>query len=206
MNIKTVRNLIIFFLLVTVGFVYVTYFQKDNFEEKSYRHTPIKVDQDPYQKNIRKRAPFKFKEFTIIPLAEFKIRAKVLSKHRYRTGKAAKLSPMDLALGWGRMADDNILKDIKISQSGRWYYWRTKRFPIPRREIETHSANMHIIPANSELKKILLKVKKGDIVFIEGKLVEVQGRNWFWKSSLTRKDTGGGSCEVIFAEKIEIYK
>ena len=63
---------------------------------------------------------------------------------------------------------------------------------------------MHIIPANKEVKKRLLQVKKWDIVYIEGKLVRVEAKNWYWISSLTRKDTGGGSCEVVWADKIVI--
>ena len=35
------------------------------------------------------------------------------------------LAPVDLALGWGRMSDEAILKDIQISQSGRFYFWHT---------------------------------------------------------------------------------
>ncbi len=201
MDKTTIRNIILFLVLIIAGFVYVTFFQTDNFDIK----TPVaKIDKEPYQKKIKERIPFKFKEFTITPLAEFKIKARVLSKHRYRYGKEAKLSPMDLALGWGKMSQKEVLKDIKISQHGRWYYWRTSRFSIPRREIETHSANMHIIPANKEVRKKLLQVKKWDIVYIEGKLVRVDAKNWYWVSSLTRKDIGGGSCEVVWADKIVI--
>ena len=42
-----------------------------------------------------------------------------------------------------------VLQSIDISQSGRWYLvWTTRDFPIPRRAIETQSANMHMVPAN----------------------------------------------------------
>ena len=56
--------------------------------------------------------------------------------------------PEDLALGWGRMSDSDVLAKIDITQSGRFYYWHVDDFPIPRREIETSSANMHMIPSD----------------------------------------------------------
>ena len=201
----TFRNILIFVVLVIAGILYVNRCQPEINTVSQSNENSIKYTDEPYQKKIKKSIPFKFKGLTITPLAEYKIKARVLSRHRYTTGKEAKISPMDLALGWGRMADPNIIKDIHISQWGRWYYWKTKKFPIPRREIETHSANTHIIPANNEVYKTLKKIKKGDIIYLEGKLVRVNGKNWYWQSSMSRKDTGGGSCELVWTEKLEIY-
>jgi hypothetical protein len=99
------------------------------------------------------------------------------------------------------MSDESILKDIKITQSGRFYYWHVNEFPIPREEIETHSANMHMIPANSQIEKLLKSVRVGQIVTFKGQLVEVKAQDgWHWKSSLTRNDTGAGACELVFVE------
>lgn len=147
-------------------------------------------------------APFLFKDYRITPLARFKIKAKVLSKKNYRLGREAELSPVDLALGWGRMSDEKILESIKITQSRRWYFWYTRNFPIPRREIETHSSNMHIIPKNDLIAKELRRVRQGEIVEFSGYLVRVDGEGgWRWVSSLTRTDTGSNSCEVVWVEE-----
>jgi hypothetical protein len=139
--------------------------------------------------------------YTITPLESFELEARVLSSEHYSFGREADLSPVDLALGWGRMSDESILKDIKITQSGRFYYWHVNDFPIPREEIETHSANMHMIPANSQIEKLLKSVRVGQIVTFKGQLVEVKAQDgWHWKSSLTRNDTGAGACELVFVE------
>jgi hypothetical protein len=74
------------------------------------------------------------------PLAHFSLTARVLSCDDYRCDAESDLSPTDLALGWGRMSDSTVLRDIDISQSGRCCYWQTRAFPIPRREIGTHGA------------------------------------------------------------------
>ena len=151
---------------------------------------------------------FGFKEdYTVLPLADFEITARVLSRKRYRLDKEAKISPVDLALGWGPMSDDEVLSGLKISQSGRWYRWRskTRELPVSRQQIEHNSANMHLIPADKEVEKAIKRAKKGDIVRFSGHLVRVHDKSgWTWVSSLTRKDTGAGACEVVFVKQFEI--
>ena len=90
-----------------------------------------------------------FKNYTITPLAKFHIIAKVLSKENYNFGRESELSSVDLAFGWGNMSDESVLDSIDISQSNRYYRWWTNTFPISRREIESHSANMHLIPGRT---------------------------------------------------------
>lgn len=160
----------------------------------------------PIQENRESYINHQIKDFTISGLANFQIKAKVLSKKNYYMGQEADISPVDLALGWGNMSDESILNEINISQSRRFYRWSVESFPIPRREIETHSANMHLIPSDDWVKDLIEQVKHGDIVEFSGKLVEVVSSdgNWRWKSSLTRNDTGAGACELIFVESFQI--
>lgn len=144
--------------------------------------------------------------YRIHPLARFEIEARVLSKQTYRFDREAELAPVDLALGWGRMSDSAVLAGLDIEQRHRFYYWYTKTFPIPRREIETHSANMHLIPANRLIEKKLKAVRRGNIVKLSGFLAEAQAADgWRWTSSLTREDTGNGACELIWVERLEVY-
>lgn len=139
-------------------------------------------------------------------LAKFSLKAKVLSKRNYSDGRASDIAPFDLALGWGNMSDESVLSEIRISQSGRFYRWFVDSFPIPRREIETHSANMHIIPGSDEIKIAVDQVKHGDIIQMSGNLVEVKSDSdgWHWESSLTRNDTGAGACELILVDDFQI--
>jgi hypothetical protein len=144
-------------------------------------------------------------DYIITPLESFELEARILSTEHYSFDREADLSPVDLALGWGRMSDESILKDIDIKQSGRFYYWHVNEFPIPREEIETHSANMHMIPANSQIEAQLKSARVGQIVAFKGQLVEVKANDgWHWKSSLTREDTGNGACEVIYVKTLSV--
>jgi hypothetical protein len=127
----------------------------------------------------------------------------VLSTEHYRHGREAELAPVDLALGWGPMAEDAVLEALDISQSGRFFFWRAEAFPIPRRDIETHSANMHMIPANPEIDRRLREVRAGDVIRLRGYLVRVEAADgWQWRSSLTRADTGAGACELVLLEAL----
>lgn len=146
-----------------------------------------------------------FREHTLTPLAAFEIQARVLSTERYRFDRAAQLSPVDFALGWGPMSDSRVLSAFTITQGNRWYFWRTSNFPIPEGQIISHSANMHMIPANPTTERRLLSVKPGQIVNLSGKLVRADGKDgWHWISSLSREDTGDGSCEVVWVESITV--
>jgi hypothetical protein len=141
--------------------------------------------------------------YKITPLESFKIEARVLAAEHYSFGREADVSPVDLALGWGSMSDEAVLSKIKISQSNRFYYWHVDEFPIPRREIETQSANMHMIPADAQIEKTLKSIRPGQIVKLSGDLVQVNASDgWYWKSSLTREDTGAGACEVIYVKSV----
>jgi hypothetical protein len=143
--------------------------------------------------------------YQIVPLADFSIEARVLSTKHYNLGREADLAPVDLALGWGRMSDETVLARIDISQSGRFYFWRTDDFPIPREEIETHSANMHMVPADQLIERQLKQVRPGQIVTISGQLIEAQaGDGWRWRSSLTREDTGNGACELVLVKSLSV--
>ncbi len=159
----------------------------------------------PKQEKVLSPRSFSFKEYTITPLADFHIKAKVLSRKNYRSGRESDLSTVDLALGWGNMSDESVLDRIDVSQSGRWYQWRTDDFPIPRREIETNSANMHLIPANDAVESMIDRARNGDIVDFSGYLVRVDAKDdWHWSSSVGRTDTGGHSCELIWVENFNI--
>jgi hypothetical protein len=103
------------------------------------------------------------------------------------------------------MSDSRVLEAFSIQQRDRWYFWSAARLPIPVGEVTTHSANMHMIPANGTLEKRLLAVKPGQIVALRGVLIRADGEDgWHWVSSLSRADSGDGSCEVVWVESAQV--
>ncbi len=160
----------------------------------------------PYQETVDAPVSRRIDDYTVTDLATFRIKAKVLARKDYNIGRESDLSPVDLALGWGNMSDESVLDEIEISQSGRFYRWQVESFPIPRREIETHSANMHLIPATDRIRDEIEKVREGEVIEISGSLVHVTSSEdgWRWRSSLTRDDTGAGACELILVDSFII--
>ena len=64
---------------------------------------------------------------------------------------------------------------------------------------------MHMIPADGAIAGRLKDVRPGQVVRIQGWLVEARaGDGWRWRSSLTRNDTGAGACEVIFVRDLQV--
>lgn len=161
--------------------------------------------EDPLQAPPEAPAPWTFRNHALTALARFELRARVLGVERYRFDRPAELSPVDFALGWGPMSDSRILDAFSIQQRDRWYFWSSPRMPIPEAEVIAHSANMHLIPATPLVEKRLLAVQPGQVVALRGQLVRADGKDgWHWVSSLTRTDTGDGSCEVIWVESVRV--
>ena len=159
----------------------------------------------PLQVDIDHGAQLQRGDTTLTTRARFTLTARVLSREDYRFDAGAFLAPEDLALGWGRMSDSAVLAKITITQSNRFYYWHVDQFPIPRREIETSSANMHMIPADTAVRHVLERVRPGQLVHLEGFLVDARRPNgWYWHTSMTREDTGDGACELVYVENADI--
>lgn len=159
---------------------------------------------EPIQ-NETKETAWEYGDYLITPLAEYEVTARVLSKKDYAWDKSADLSPVDLALGWGAMSDSSLLENLRISQSGRWFYVYWQNVNVDVNQVMTHSANTHILPANADIARRVKNVRRDDIVHLQGYLVQVTKRDGFlWRSSLSRGDTGDGSCEVLWVTSVEV--
>ncbi len=172
-------------------------------------HDPgILVPETPSQIEPSGASPFILNGYQLTPRALLVIRARVLSRKDYRFGNEADLSPVDLALGWQVMSDQAVLDQIEITQGSRWYYTRYQLpAPIADREIMEHSGNMHMIPAATIVTRKLKSVRVGDIVRLQGLLVDADHESgWQWRTSRSRTDTGAGSCEILYLQDIQIEK
>jgi len=176
-----------------------------------WRHRPVThaagvlAADAPMQVDLDDGAVLHRGDVTLVTRARFELTARVLSRSDYRFDAGASLAPVDLALGWGRMSDSAVLEAIDISQSNRFFYWHVRDYPIPRREIETSATNMHLIPADDGVRYAMKHVRPGELVHLEGFLVDASRPDgWHWRTSLRRDDTGNGACELVWVESIEI--
>ncbi len=161
---------------------------------------------DPQQVAIEAPEIIQKGRWTLTPRAHYVIIARVLGREQYRFDPLADLIPEDLALGWGPMSDNSVLKDIEISQSGRFYFWKLPEAAVIDRDaIAVHSANTHVIPDDSIVGKQLARLRVGQVVQLSGDLVDGTREDGRWiKSSLVRNDTGAGACEVLLVRNVEL--
>lgn len=192
-------------LLVFVALAFASWYF---FHDPAGEWRGIPAAQEPRQTSSGAPPAFHHEGYIIKPLAKYDLTAVVLSRSRYRYDAGAALAPVDLALGWGPMSVSAVINNLKISQSGRWYeYSWSDDPPLDPAQISRHSANTHCLPANADVKKRLLAVKRHDLVSLQGYLVEVSKPDGYrWRSSLSRDDTRGGSCEVMWITGVSSRK
>ena len=190
------KKLLFFALLAAVAWLY--------WHAPAAKWRGMPAAHDPVQTTGKLPAPFPHNGYTITPLARYKINAVVLSRERYFVDQGAALAPVDLALGWGPMSVSSVINDLRISQSARWYeYSFPGEPPLDPGLISTNSANTHCLPADAEVRAQLLAVRRHELVTLEGYLVEVTGpAGYRWRSSLSRTDTRGGACEVMWVTSV----
>ena len=169
-------------------------------------HPPdgVLVPDDPQQTDVASGAKMQVGHWTLTVRADYRITARILARERYHFDALADLVPEDLALGWGPMSDNRNLRAVDISQSNRFYFWRTPAdSPIDRDSIITHSANTHVIPQNALVARQLSRLRPGQVVTLSGELVDGVRDDGRWiKTSLVRNDTGAGACEVMLVSDI----
>lgn len=192
-------------IILALGLVY---FMANGFLNRAIKRPPgILVAEEPIQKDLPPSAnPIIFKSDVLQPLAEYSIKARVLSKERYRFDWGAKYAPWDLALGWKQMSDSRILDQLSISQMGRWYFVGWRKQPVETNKIFENSSNMHVIPANHLVNRMIGRLRVGDIVRLKGQLVRVDARDGGeWRSSTSRTDQYSGACEVMYVQTVEVF-
>ncbi|MBL8311865.1 MAG: hypothetical protein JNL19_15705 [Burkholderiales bacterium] len=169
----------------------------------------VLVSTEPAQRELT-AAPIQVRDYTLTPRARFRLAARVLAGERYRFALAADLMPRDLALGWGVMSDSALISQLVISQSDRFYFWKSRNhdLPAPAEQIIANSANMHLIAANETVAQAIDRARVGQVIELDGMLVDValpQGRGGGeLRTSLTRTDRGAGACEIIYVERFSI--
>lgn len=160
---------------------------------------------EPVQENLSEGPHWRLGRFDVKALARFELEARVLSAERYRFDREAELAPVDLALGWGPMSANAVIDTLEISQGGRFFHWWSREPMIPPGEISRHSANMHMVPLDAEVRETLLDARRGNLVRLAGWLIEARASDgWTWRSSLSRGDTGSGACELVLVERVAL--
>ena len=146
-------------------------------------------------------------------LAKYEITGQVINVHDY-TGNSIEdlISPRDVGLCWGFLAEGNYKVDVisaksrqlnyKIYNKDFWLYINTA---LGR--VNSHISNNHLIPSDKNVNKLINKIQTNDFITIEGYLVNIyaeslRGKTYQWESSLSRNDVGDGACELLYVTNV----
>jgi len=164
------------------------------------------VYQEPLQKEIETALfTFEAKGAQLIPRALFDVTGVVLGKKRYLPWGQYHMAPWDIGMGWSAMSDPSNLSEVTFWQRNRFMHYRYGAgASVNKYMIIPNSANIHIIPANDEVKRQMSEVKEGNLVRLTGFLVDVSDGETYLKTSLERGDTGAGACEILYVQAVDL--
>lgn len=215
---QKINKYLFLIIFLTLG---ITFFAKDNY--RGVNDIAPEVLRQPVQREIVPKGVLELTrhghEYHLELLYDYQISGLVVSKINHSvfgTYEDDKTFPVDVCLIWGSNVSDRLYqnKSISFSHDGRFCLAQCG----PDACIKwNEGSNNHLLPKNKEIENKLKSLLKGDQVMMKGKLVNMkaftitkQGKPsrevGSWNTSTIREDNGGGACEVIYLEEIEILK
>ena len=139
-------------------------------------------------------------------LTSYVLEGRVVTRREFRHDRTSAISPLDLGIVWGDLAEPGGVDGIEFRTAPRaiWFS-RTSDAELPA-NWKDRVTNNHLIPANQALNDALMAIEVGAHVRIRGYLVVVTGNRISpWRSS-TRRDDGSivGGCEIILVTDVEV--
>lgn len=192
--------------VLTALVVFALYEIRESWRHRAYAQPDgILVADEPKQTLLPQDARAVLHDGEVLqPLADFQIRARLLSQEKYRFDRTSQLAAFDLCVGWGGLSDNSVIKKLRINQTGRFcFYSWDHPAPVDPAIIMRSLANIHVIPENDQVLRTLKDLRPGQVINLRGQLVRVDYRDGGeWKSSLTRDDTGDGACEIMLVKSL----
>lgn len=202
------------------------------FRYLSFDNTVLKyVDMEPFsepqQEMIENGKVFQHKtaqgDAYITPLATYKLYGRVYA-HHYRPSKlyGAAVEPYDISIGFGDFKHKEVYRGISVKMASTVSYpsWRgyknyqkiTSNYFQGDMGLTHCFTNNHLCPANKNVRKGISKLRKKDVVYLEGYLIKYKhyrkdGRTEEGISSTSRDDSfrgdnGNGNCEQIYVTRV----
>ncbi|HTP49315.1 MAG TPA: hypothetical protein VMK42_01345 [Anaeromyxobacteraceae bacterium] len=177
------------------------------------RVEPSRAAAEPEQVELPGAEPIEYAKkgyaIRLLPRASYRITGYAVDTSTELLDEWDFVVPMDVALVWGPAADPAVLSRLSFHLSERYvsYRWRGTP-PLPELVLQSHVANNHLIPATEEVEREMRRVRRGDLVTLEGKLVDLEIRDGGGvlrrsaRTSLRRDDVGSGACEQIWVESV----
>jgi len=151
--------------------------------------------------------------YALVPRATYDIAGLVVSQHRgdaflnlYHKTDPGNIK--DVCVVWGEDVTNGTYRRVRFHSEEFSCYYEWSGTLTPRFDPEKMSNN-HLIPATPEVAAAIRAVHVGDQIRMQGLLVDYSvsrdGRDIFTRrTSLTRKDTGNGACEILYVTDLSV--
>lgn len=166
------------------------------------------LDGSPAQTDVSETRVALNDGFEATLLFGYVLEGRVVTRREFRHSLASAISPLDLGIVWGELAEPGGTDRITFKTGHRRIRFR----PVPGEgphlidDWQDRVTNNHLIPANQQLRDKLMSIEVGTQVRIRGYLVEVTGDTIRpWRSSTTRDDGSAiAGCEIILVTGVEV--
>lgn len=160
---------------------------------------------EPVLIKVARSQDFEIDHYKLDSFWKVETTARVLSHKRYWLDEKTHLAPLDIVLGWGSMSDERVLSQVQAPIKNREFSLDVIRPPLTLNEIRKQIMFMHAVPGNETVKALLNSIRTGNIVTIEGYIVNIRDRsNVIWTSSLTANKPRLDNSQIVLIERIEI--
>jgi len=164
------------------------------------------VKQEPTQIKINPKFIYK-KGFKLKLIYKFKIEGRVVSSKKYNWDSFAEILTHDIGIVWGKVSKTNIFDQFNWNQKQRFLIYSIREDKLNKiggaKYVNSHIANIHLIPKDWSIESKLNQIKPYDIIEIEGYLTDVYSKRRMILTSISRTDSGPGACEVIYVTNIK---
>ena len=176
-----------------------------------------RIEEPPSQEAYEDRAfthHWHKNDYVIYPVAEYEIAGLVVTRNDiggfsdiYHTSDSVDV--VDVCLLWGDNAREAVYRNYDFWSEPFSCWYRPKRNTARARFSDDALSNTHVLAKDESLAKRLNSIHLGDQIRLRGKLINYHpagASEQLRRSSLTRKDTGNGACEVMYVEEFELLK
>jgi len=149
--------------------------------------------------------PFNLKGNTLDPIKTYSAQVRILKHKRYFFDDRTELSPVDILVGWDEMSDERNIEFVQFSLSERSFELNYTKPPIPESTMFKQMELLHLIPSTKEIDDRIKKLRSGNVIEIEGKLVDVEStENFNWTNDLLLSNSKNSNHLILWVENLEI--
>lgn len=236
------RTIIILIILVFIFRGTISFWLRFGLVRPSeYDKKPIVTSKEPLQINYDEdeiaAKTFKMKslindnEVTIIPQAYYKISGLVMAMNHdfiFVSDFFDSAALYDIGIAWGQLANKKVYKAAKVTcysaktelTGSRILRCKADNYAVLHSKnnenvFQQSYSHTHLVPANDKVMGGLLKIRRMQIVELEGELIDMEqvskrGGHLEYRTSMTRTDgfphgdRGYGNCETMYVKKVKI--